>query len=131
MKSSRKGRSVRRGTVTFEGELTWDRADSIREKLIREIIDADSVEIRLGRVTAVDLSFLQLLCAAHRSAVRLNKKISLTGRSPLPFKEAVKDAGYARTIGCSPEREESCLWSEHEKTGKNRRTSCLSPGKSR
>ncbi len=98
------------GNVTLDGDLTLAQAGELRMSLIKALIDADDVVLRFGSVTEVDLSSLQLLCSAHRSAVRLNKQLVFFGKWPEPFRKAVEDAGYGRVTGCRLDCGNSCLW---------------------
>jgi anti-anti-sigma regulatory factor len=97
-------------SVILEGSLTVDRAEELRLVLIKAIIDAGQVELTFGSVTGVDVACLQLLCSAHRSALRLQKRFVLSDKWPEPFKQAVIDAGYARLTGCRLDKDHSCIW---------------------
>ncbi len=98
------------GDLTLDGDLTLSQAGELRTLLIKALINADRVVLDFGSVTDIDLSALQLLCSAHRSAVRLNKQLIFSGEWPGLFKQAVNDAGYARFAGCHLDCENSCLW---------------------
>ncbi len=102
--------SGKRGTITLDGELTVHRAEELRMLLIRAIIDADRVHVEFGPVTDADLSCLQLLCSAHRSAGRMQKDVSLSSAWPEPFKRVVDEAGYGRLSGCRLDVNHTCLW---------------------
>jgi len=98
------------GVVTYTGPMTAPRADELRASLIMALIDADSVEIDIEQVTDVDLSCLELLCSAHRTALRLNKQLTVHGRRPEKLMQVMDDAGYTRLKGCGCDRDYSCLW---------------------
>ncbi len=98
------------GILTIGGELTIERAAELRKMLIKSLEIADTVRIRLENVTAVDLSCLQLLCSAHRTALNLNKNLTLSSKMSQVFRQAVEDAGYFRLSGCAPDSYKSCLW---------------------
>lgn len=69
------------GTLLFEGDLTVRSAAELRTALMKALLDADSVAVAYGDVAAADLTLLQLLCAARRSAARLNKLFTV-GEAP-------------------------------------------------
>ena len=98
------------GVLTLEGELTLPYAEELKKALLRAILDTDDVSIAFGNVQDVDLSCLQLLCSAHRSAVRLKKRVSFASGLPPAVKEAAETAGYARLKGCKLDLDKSCLW---------------------
>ena len=78
--------------------------------LIKALIDADRVDVVFGSVTDMDISCLQLLCSAHRSASRMKKQLSLSGDWPELLKQTVEEAGYVRLAGCRLDVNHSCLW---------------------
>ncbi len=99
-----------RGTIHLEGDLTLPYAAELRTMLIKALINSDAVTIRFGAVQNVDLSCLQLLCSAHRSAVRFKKQFQFEGIVPKIFQETADAAGYSRLKGCHLDYEKSCLW---------------------
>ncbi|QTA88353.1 STAS domain-containing protein [Desulfonema magnum] len=98
------------GILTIGGELTIEHAAELRKMLIRSLETLDNVRIRIENVTAVDLSCLQLLCSAHRTALNLNKKLTLSSEASQVFNQTVEDAGYFRLSGCTPDSYKTCLW---------------------
>ncbi len=108
--SSIRNLSSEKGILHLEGDLTLPTAAELRALLIKSLIDADSVTVRFGAVQDLDLSCLQLLCSAHRSAVRLKKQIRFEGNLPKVLQETAEAAGYSRVKGCQLDTEKSCLW---------------------
>ncbi len=102
--------SGKQGTITLDGNLTVAQAEGLRTLLIKALIDAERVRVDFGTVTDVDLSCIQLLCSAHRSAGRMKRSFSLSGDWPEPFKKIVEEAGYSRLAGCRLDVGHSCLW---------------------
>jgi anti-anti-sigma regulatory factor len=99
-----------RGTVTLSGNLTLTEAEDLRMILIKAIINVDQVFLTFGEIQDIDLSCLQLLCSAHRSAIRMNKTVAFSGPWTEPFRRVVHQAGYARSVGCSLDCTGSCIW---------------------
>ena len=102
--------SGKQGNLTLDGNLTVNQAEELRMLLIKALIDAEHVQVDFGPVSEVDLSCLQLLCSAHRSAGRMKRRLSLSGRWPEPFEKTVKEAGYTRLTGCRFDVDHNCLW---------------------
>jgi anti-anti-sigma regulatory factor len=102
--------SGKQGIIKLDGNLTVNHAEELRMLLIKALVDAGHVRVDFGSVTDVDLSCLQLLCSAHRSASRMKRRLSLSGGWPEPFRQAVEDAGYMRLTGCRLDNDHSCLW---------------------
>ncbi len=102
--------SGKQGTITLDGELIVNRAEELRMLLIKALIDADRVQVDFGAVNDTDLSCLQLLCSAHRSAGRMKRSLTLAGNWPAPFNKTVQTAGFSRLTGCRLDADHSCLW---------------------
>jgi ABC-type transporter Mla MlaB component len=98
------------GTLTLDGDLTLSQAEELRMLLIKAIINVDKLFLALGDIGEIDLSCLQLLCSAHRSAIRMNKTIAFAGAWTEPFRKAIQQSGYARTVGCNLDCSGSCIW---------------------
>jgi anti-anti-sigma regulatory factor len=101
-----------KGVVTLKGDLTLRHAEEMKKVLLKALLNADSVTVSFGNIREVDLSCLQLLCSAHRSAVRLKKQVAFSEDLPRAMRNAAEVAGYARLKGCRLDCEGSCLWME-------------------
>lgn len=102
--------SGNKAVITLEGELTLPFAEELKGIFIKALMHADEVFIVFQNVQDVDLSCLQLLCAAHRSAVRLKKHVTFSEGPTTVMKKAVETAGFAHLKGCTLGSEKSCLW---------------------
>ena len=96
--------------VLLEGHLTLPHAETMKKAFLTALIEADDVFIKFAIVENVDLSCLQLLCSAHRSAVCLKKRISIEGSVPQALKKAADAAGFSCLTGCKLDSDRSCLW---------------------
>jgi anti-anti-sigma regulatory factor len=96
--------------ILLEGDLNLTQAPAIRTAFLKALVEADDVAIRFGNVRDLDLSCLQLLCSAHRSAVRLKKQVRFEGSVPKLLKDAADAAGYSHLKGCKLDTGKSCLW---------------------
>jgi anti-anti-sigma regulatory factor len=105
-------RSGDKGLVMLEGDLTLPYAEEMKRAFLKAILDTDSVTVSFGSVRDVDLTCLQLLCSAHRSAVRFKKQVAFSGALPSLVRSAMEMAGYSRLKGCGVGCEDSCLWME-------------------
>ncbi|CAN2046687.1 STAS domain-containing protein [Candidatus Magnetomoraceae bacterium gMMP-1] len=97
------------GELILDGDITIENAGELKKILIESMKKTDNLIIYLDKVTAMDLSSLQLLCSAHRSFIKLNKKIKLQTKSLELFKKVVNNAGYSRVKGCI-EPYDQCFW---------------------
>jgi len=95
--------------LVISGSLTIEHASEFREALIKSLEKASHVMLNMDGVTETDLSCLQLLCSAHRTFVNTKKSVELAEISDT-LKQAVRDIGYKRNLGCMQETEKSCFW---------------------
>jgi anti-anti-sigma regulatory factor len=96
--------------VVLEGDLTVGRVLELKELLLGALGAGDRVVVDVERAGSVDLSCLQLLCAAHRMAMRMNKQLALGGKYSETFKRTVREAGCGRSQGCHGDPLRECLW---------------------
>jgi len=99
-----------KGIVMLSGDLTLPYAEELKGVFLKALVETDDVSVGFENVQEVDLSCLQLLCSAHRSAVRLKKSITFNTALPQAFKEAADAAGFTRLKGCKLDCDKSCLW---------------------
>lgn len=98
--------------LTIQGALTLEHAAEFRAALMELMESAEHPALNLEGVTDADLSCLQLLCSAHRTAIGSNGRLTLDGAFPLGIRRASEAAGFSRHAGCSAGPEENCLWVE-------------------
>ncbi len=106
---------MQRGTswaLTIEGALTLPYINEIRDTLLRAVQQADDIAIDMRAVTDLDVSGFQVLCAAHKSAIRLGKRLSLAGAPGAVVMEIAGRAGYIRQSSCTGGADGRCLWGE-------------------
>jgi anti-anti-sigma factor len=96
--------------LTLNGELTIEHAGELKKVMIDALKNADHVAVTVGDVKEIDLSCFQLLCSAHRTALKSNKQLTLSSRDSKIFQRMVKDSGYARHDSCALNPSQTCLW---------------------
>lgn len=63
--------------IAFSGPATLREADDVAERLKDALLAGDRVEIDCGGLSDVDLSFVQIVIAARKSAVVSGKEVAL------------------------------------------------------
>jgi anti-anti-sigma regulatory factor len=101
-----------RQTLVLDGDCTLDRALELKSVLLEALKDHGDLLLNLDNATVVDLSLLQLLCAAHRAAMRCGKQLVLCPKPSNAFIEAAEGAGFLRTMGCQSALNKGCLFME-------------------
>jgi anti-anti-sigma regulatory factor len=104
------GKSDGNQVVTLSGSLTIDRAVELRSTLLEALDSRDEVLLDLGGAGEIDLSFLQILCSAHKTSLIRHKRFALEGKRPEVLERIVKEAGFRRQAGCKLDKQKCCLW---------------------
>lgn len=99
----------------ISGSMTIEDATTLKATVAGIIADSALIEIDLSATETTDLSCLQVLCAAHRSAVLAGKKLALRN-APDSLRTCLEDAGFPRQTGCLHHEGETCLWQEEKST---------------
>lgn len=98
-------------TLTLSEDLTLPYAEEMKELFLDTVGNGKNVKVKFKSVTDIDLSMLQLLCAAHRTAMRLNTAFAIDGEISDLCKTVIKDAGFVRHSGCRNNKNKAdCLW---------------------
>jgi len=96
----------------LRGPCTVEEAGRIRSLLVEQMREKDRLALNLEAVGSADLSFLQILCAAHKSALHAKKTIVVDGALPESLIQKVREAGFASRRECGPDLNKDCLWTE-------------------
>lgn len=100
-------RSGEEAVVSAAGRLTVSQAGYLHQALVQAFEGARRVELALRDIREADLSFLQLLCAAHRTAAAQGAVFAVGGLAGAePVLRLIREAGAERGVGCP----EGCLW---------------------
>ncbi|MFH1148080.1 MAG: STAS domain-containing protein [Pseudomonadota bacterium] len=90
-------RDAGKNSLILQGQIGISEGSELRESL-KEFIQSEQAEIDMGEVTDIDVSALQLLIAARKSAGRDGKTIHVTSVSG-SCRETFKLAGAAALLG--------------------------------
>jgi anti-anti-sigma regulatory factor len=102
--------SGNKSVIMLEGDLTLPYANALKEIFTKALQESDDVSVAIVTAHIVDLSCLQLLCSAHRSAMLLKKELTFIGSPPQAFNDAVEAAGLTHAAGCKLDNGHRCLW---------------------
>lgn len=82
--------------VELPGELTIAHAAELRE-FLSAVAGREDVQLNTRAVAEVDVAGLQLLCAAHRTALASNRRFVLAEGPVSPeLRKAIETAGFGR-----------------------------------
>jgi len=98
--------------VHLGGALTIQEVAELKLVLQQALGQSDRVVVDCSQAQKTDLPWLQLLCAAHRSAVRAGKSLVLANL-PKVMQALKAEAGFDRHCSCPlSDAESNCLWVE-------------------
>ncbi|MEE4240674.1 MAG: STAS domain-containing protein [Desulfopila sp.] len=98
------------GVLSLTGDVTMVSALETRKALLEAITEVDILRLDLEGVSSADISFLQILCAAHRECFLQGKEIFLEEGNRGNVEDLLERSGYSRQLGCIVEARKSCLW---------------------
>jgi hypothetical protein len=96
--------------VTVSGELNILDVEELKKVFIDALGTCGSVLVHVKGVEDIDLPSIQLFCSAHKTALHLNKTFSFSDSVPAVISKTFISAGYSRRIGCSLDKNNTCLW---------------------
>lgn len=94
--------------LTLSGDCTIEYAIELKEAFVQAMGSSANLLVQIENVEAVDLSFLQMLCWAHRTSAKKNRRFRIGANPSDTFRNTVVQAGYLRSSGCIKGQE--CLW---------------------
>ncbi len=83
------------GTLKLGEDLNIQRATYLKEAMSDALKYVDTCILDLEEVTSYDLSCIQVLYSAYKTAETTGKQITLSGKCPLVFSKAVADLGFS------------------------------------
>jgi anti-anti-sigma regulatory factor len=98
------------GLLVLEGKMIIDHMEELKIFFLEALSSGRDLEVNLDGADKVDMFGLQMLCAAHRSAMKAGKELTLIGEQPKSLRDAIVMAGYGRTAVCSEDK--TCPWNK-------------------
>jgi anti-anti-sigma regulatory factor len=99
-----------KGVLKVSGGVTIGEAGDLRQALLAALDEAKEVEVDVSGMTGIDLTGLQLMCAAHQSAGKSGKSLHIFDGGNGTFRDMATAAGFRRHTGCAYDRACSCIW---------------------
>ncbi len=89
-----RGNNKGKAKVAIKGDLVLDNLETLKEKLIDVISKYKHIDIHIEETEEVDLSFLQLLVAFHKSVAKKKITSTYTVEFPPSVKELLEHTGF-------------------------------------
>ncbi|MBF0270700.1 MAG: STAS domain-containing protein [Magnetococcales bacterium] len=97
------------GVLSLTGDLTIRNAADFKEAMANAMYQSNHLELNMSEVERVDLTTLQILCAAQRTLLKKGNTLTISGTLPSALRETVQQAGF---VGCGGDKETTGLWKE-------------------
>lgn len=95
-------------SLQVTGDMTVQHTGELHRKLLEFLERGKDVELKLGEIENADITFLQLLCSAHRTYLSKDKMLTVTGKRN-ELLEMKKLSGFVRHKGCSRDKFTNCI----------------------
>ncbi|MDD2542475.1 MAG: STAS domain-containing protein [Desulfuromonadaceae bacterium] len=96
--------------VTSGNSLTIETAAEF-SRIVREALEASrNVAIEFDPAVEIDITGVQVLCAACKSAARDGKEFSYRGPQPRALAEIINSSGAERNAVCKHNNNSTCVW---------------------
>lgn len=96
--------------VLARGSLTIGTARDLADAVRGAMEGSQRVSIRFEHVDDVDLTLVQILCAACRMAAERSMELVLEGDTPPLIRSLLQEAGGERVAPCRHNAGISCVW---------------------
>lgn len=105
-KQKKKTRSTE-STLSFDGTRTLSHADDVRTSLIAALQASSLVVLECGNLQDIDLTFVQCLLSARRSAAEQGKTLSLAAPAAGSLREVLQRGGFLSALDSHPSPDEA------------------------
>ena len=96
--------------VAVSGAMTIDMILELKDRLHEAFHLGKKVRLSLAGVTELDLTGLQLICSAHRTAIAKELELSVEGGDGEAVASVARLSGMPRHMGCARDVGDSCVW---------------------
>ncbi len=97
-------------TIVCTGDLTATDAPEVKQVFADALAGERPIVVDTFGMTGTDVTFLQVLCAAHREATERKMPLSLAEPLGRALIQACEDGGLPRQRGCVADSPGGCLW---------------------
>jgi anti-anti-sigma regulatory factor len=96
--------------INLGGDLTIARAGELRRIISETLNTGEQIVLACSECADMDLSFLQLVCSAHRTALQSNSLLKLSNTLEKHLLKKAGEAGYFRETACRSDKNHECFW---------------------
>ena len=110
MNNSYPAKTESRTEINLGGDLSVGRAGELRQIISESLNTGKQIVLACSESADMDLSFLQLVCSAHRTALQSNSLLKLSDSLEKQLLIKAGEAGYFRETACRSDKNHECFW---------------------
>jgi anti-anti-sigma regulatory factor len=96
--------------INLGEDLSIAHAGKLGQIILEALNAGGQIVISCSECANMDLSFLQLLCSAHRTALKSTSTLKLSDTLKEQLLRKAGEAGYFRETACSSDNTHECFW---------------------
>ncbi|HIJ94806.1 MAG TPA: STAS domain-containing protein [Desulfuromonadales bacterium] len=96
--------------ITSGDRLTIENAAEFSRIAREALTTAHVVTVEFEPDVAIDITGIQLICSACRSASAVGKVFTCRGSQPHSLAEIISSSGAERNVACKYNNDSSCFW---------------------
>ncbi len=96
--------------LTIAGRLDIETAPELRQFFLTHMPAVQKVRLDVSNLSAIDLSGMQLICSACRTALADNISFHFSGKLGVCVQEAIGTIGLQRHTTCKHNADNPCIW---------------------
>lgn len=97
-------------TVTISGALNIEAAAELHKTLVEAMAEAPQVMLDLRLLEEMDMSILQTVCSACKTAASRKQGFLFTGELPVCMTTLNSGIGAYQGASCKQNNDEPCIW---------------------
>jgi len=97
-------------TVAVSGALTIEAAAELRQAFVDAMAEAPRLVLDARQLEEMDMSILQTVCSACKTAAARKQSFSFTGELPVCMTTLNSGIGAYRESACNHNNNEPCIW---------------------
>lgn len=97
-------------TITYSGSMGIAQASEMKTSLMHSSSSCTRVSLDIKAAEGLDMSIVQLLCAANMSFEKKGKTLSIADKDAERISSLLTELGYEKNFVCSESPCNTCLW---------------------
>jgi ABC-type transporter Mla MlaB component len=102
-------------TIRLTGDWGIEDAPELHQLLADTLTDADRVVLNIQQMGSLDITTMQVICSACKTAAMRSKLLQVAGTLPECLNTLSTSVGAKRASMCNQNNNQACIWFSGEK----------------